>query len=404
MLNIPHEVKKQFEIIDTIIYTNAKKVQRAFGEARISQSDFSYVTGYGYGDTGREKTEKVFASFFGAEDALVRPQIVSGTHAITLGLFAILRPGDELLVFGNPYKTFEEVIGKRGKNQGSLKEWGISYKILPFTTNLNELEIIFQNNISSKTKLLFLQKSRGYELRPSLLNEEIKLIIKIAKKYNPNLIVFVDNCYGEMVETTEPIEMGADLVAGSLIKNLGAGIAPTGGYLAGKRELIEQAAYRLTAPGLGKEVGPSLGIARNILQGFYFAPKVVGEAHKIAVLLAYFLELAGIEVLPGPFAKRGDIVQTLIFHEKDKMLNFVQSVQKISPIDNFVTIEPSLLPGYDAPVVMASGSFVSGSSIDLSADGPFVPPYIVYYQGGIALEYGIMLVESLSDKFSINYF
>ena len=252
--------------------------------------------------------------------------------------------------------------------------------------------------------MLFLQKSRGYELRPSLLNKEIKLIIKTAKKYKPDLIIFVDNCYGEMVETTEPIEAGADLIAGSLIKNLGAGIAPTGGYLAGKKELIEQAAYRLTAPGLGREVGPSLGLARSILQGFYFAPKVVGEALKIAVLLSYFLEQKGIEVLPGPFADRGDIVQTLIFKDKQKMLDFVQAVQRVSPIENYVLIEPSLLPGYDAPVVMASGSFVAGSSIDLSADGPFVPPYVVYFQGGIALEYGLLLLEELKSKFSLNYF
>ncbi|NYE58159.1 methionine gamma-lyase family protein [Carboxydothermus ferrireducens] len=404
MLKIPQDVKTQFELIDTVVYQNAQKVQKAFREARISYSDFVFTTGYGYGDTARDKMETVFASYFGAEDALVRPQIVSGTHAITLGLFAVLRPGDELLIFGNPYKTFEEVIGKRGKNQGSLKEWGITYKILPFTTNPEDLEVIFQNNIQKNTRMLFIQKSRGYDLRPTLLNEEIKLIIKIAKKYSSNLVVLVDNCYGEMVEPCEPIEMGADLIAGSLIKNLGAGIAPTGGYLAGKKELIEQAAYRLTAPGLGKEVGPSLGFARDILQGFYFAPKVVGEALKIAVLLAYFLEKTGVEVLPEAFSKRGDIVQTLIFRDKEKMLKFVQTVQEYSPIDNFVTIEPSLLPGYDSPIVMASGSFVAGSSIDLSADGPFIPPYVVYFQGGIALEYGMILIESFYEKFSLNYF
>ena len=404
MLKLPKDVKRQFELIDNTVYFNAHKVLDAFREARLSQVDFNFSTGYGYGDSGREKTETVFAAFFKAEDALVRPQIVSGTHAITLGLFAVLRPGDELLVFGNPYKTFEEVIGKRGNNQGSLKEWGISYKILPFTTNPEELEILFQNNLSSKTKMLFLQKSRGYELRPSLRNEEIKLIINTARKYKADLIVFVDNCYGEMVEMSEPVEVGADLIAGSLIKNLGAGIAPTGGYLAGKKELIDQAAFRLTAPGLGKEVGPSLGLARPILQGFYFAPKVVGEALKIAVLLSYFLEQKGIEVIPGPFADRGDIVQTLIFKDKQKMLDFVQAVQRVSPVENYVLIEPSLLPGYDAPVVMASGSFVAGSSIDLSADGPFVPPYVVYFQGGIALEYGLLLLEELKSKFSLNYF
>jgi len=404
MLKLPKDVKRQFELIDNTVYFNAHKVLDAFREARLSQVDFNFSTGYGYGDSGREKTETVFAAFFKAEDALVRPQIVSGTHAITLGLFAVLRPGDELLVFGNPYKTFEEVIGKRGNNQGSLKEWGISYKILPFTTNPEELEILFQNNLSSKTKMLFLQKSRGYELRPSLRNEEIKLIINTARKYKADLIVFVDNCYGEMVEMSEPVEVGADLIAGSLIKNLGAGIAPTGGYLAGKKELIDQAAFRLTAPGLGKEVGPSLGLARPILQGFYFAPKVVGEALKIAVLLSYFLEQKGIEVIPGPFADRGDIVQTLIFKDKQKMLDFVQAVQRVSPVENYVLIEPSLLPGYDAPVVMASGSFVAGSSIDLSADGPFVPPYVVYFQGGIAFEYGLLLLKELKSKFSLNYF
>lgn len=383
-----NEAKSVFESIDEVKQINQLKVIKAMQDNKLSDSHFNGTTGYGYDDRGRDVLDSVYANVFGAEDALVRHQIVSGTQALTLCLFGNLRPGDELVaVTGKPYDTLEEVIGIRGENCGSLKEFGISFKQVELRQDGKpDLEKI-RATVSSKTKMAMIQRSRGYSWRDALLIEDIKNIIEIIREVNSDIIVMVDNCYGEFVEEKEPIEVGADLVAGSLIKNPGGGLAVTGGYIAGKRELVEQAAYRLTSPGLGKEVGASLGNNRLMFQGLFMAPHVVAESLKGAVFCAALMKLAGFETLPSVKSKRSDIIQAIKFNSEDCLIAFCQGIQKGSPVDSYVTPQPWDMPGYDSPVIMAAGAFVQGSSIELSADAPIKAPYIAYMQGGLVYEH-----------------
>lgn len=383
-----NDAKKVFEHIDEVKQINQLKVIKAMQDNKLSDSHFNGTTGYGYDDRGREVLDSVYANVFHAEDALVRHQIVSGTQALALCLFGNLRPGDELVaVTGKPYDTLEEVIGIRGENCGSLKEFGVSYKQVELKPDGKPDLDSIKATVSSKTKMAMIQRSRGYSWRDALCIEDIKNIIKTIKEINSEIIVMVDNCYGEFVEEVEPIEVGADIIAGSLIKNPGGGLAVTGGYIAGKRELVEQAAYRLTSPGLGKEVGASLGNNRLMFQGLFMAPHVVSESLKGAVFCAALMERAGFETLPGVNSKRSDIIQSVKFNNEDSLIAFCQGIQKGSPVDSYVTPQPWDMPGYDSPVIMAAGAFVQGSSIELSADAPIKEPYIAYMQGGLVYEH-----------------
>ena len=376
-----------YNLIDKIKRANQIKVIKAMQDNRVSDTHFNGTTGYGYDDRGREVLESVFASIFKAEDALVRQQIATGTHAIALCLYGNLRPGDELLsITGTPYDTFLQVIGVRGSGQGSLKEYGTSYRQVDL---LSDSEIDYEGvkkAINSKTKMIFIQRSRGYEWRPALSIEHIEKVIKFVKDIKENVIIVVDNCYGEFVEEKEPIEAGADLVAGSLIKNPGGGLALTGGYIAGKKEYVENASYRLNTPGLGKKVGPSLGQNRLFFQGLFMAPHVVAESLKGAVFCSKLMNMLGFKTSPSYDDKRGDIIQAIKFESPEKMIAFCQGIQKGSAVDSYVTPEPWNMPGYDCPVIMAAGTFVQGASIELSADSPLKPPYIAYMQGGLVFE------------------
>lgn len=382
------DAQKVFEKIDNIKQLNQLKVIKAMQDNKLSDSHFNGTTGYGYDDRGREVLDNVYANVFRAEDALVRHQIVSGTQALALCLFGNLRPGDELVaVTGKPYDTLEEVIGIRGENCGSLKEFGVKYKQVELKPDGRpDLEQI-RKVVSPSTKMAMLQRSRGYSWRDALCIEDIKKVIETIKSINSSIIIMVDNCYGEFVEEVEPIEVGADIIAGSLIKNPGGGLALTGGYIAGKRELVEQAAYRLTSPGLGKEVGASLGNNRLMFQGLFMAPHVVAESLKGAVFCAALMERAGFETLPSISAKRSDIIQAVKFNNEQSLIAFCQGIQKGSPVDSYVTPQPWDMPGYDSPVIMAAGAFVQGSSIELSADAPIKSPYIAYMQGGLVYEH-----------------
>lgn len=396
------DAKAVFESIDEVKQINQLKVIKAMQDNKLSDSHFNGTTGYGYDDRGRDVLDSVYASVFGAEDALVRHQIVSGTQALTLCLFGNLRPGDELVaVTGKPYDTLEEVIGIRGENCGSLKEFGVSYKQVELNKDGKPDLDNIKNTVSSKTKMAMIQRSRGYSWRDALCIDDIKKIIKTIKEVNSNIIVMVDNCYGEFVEEVEPIEVGADLIAGSLIKNPGGGLAVTGGYIAGKRELVEQAAYRLTSPGLGKEVGASLGNNRLMFQGLFMAPHVVAESLKGAVFCAALMKRVGFETLPSVNSKRSDIIQSIKFNNEDSLIAFCQGIQKGSPVDSYVTPQPWDMPGYDSPVIMAAGAFVQGSSIELSADAPIKAPYIAYMQGGLVYEHvklgNIIALQKLLD-------
>lgn len=382
------DAQKAFEQIDGIKQLNQLKVIKAMQENKLSDSHFNGTTGYGYDDRGREVLDSVYANIFKAEDALVRHQIVSGTQALALCLFGNLRPGDELVaVTGKPYDTLEEVIGIRGENCGSLKEFGIKYKQVELRPDGKpDIEQI-KNVVTPTTKMAMIQRSRGYSWRDALCIEDIRNVINTIKSINNSIIVMVDNCYGEFVEEVEPIEVGADIIAGSLIKNPGGGLALTGGYIAGRRELVEQAAYRLTSPGLGKEVGASLGNNRLMFQGLFMAPHVVAESLKGAVFCAALMERAGFETLPSVQAKRSDIIQAVKFNNEQSLIAFCQGIQKGSPVDSYVTPQPWDMPGYDSPVIMAAGAFVQGSSIELSADAPIKSPYIAYMQGGLVYEH-----------------
>lgn len=390
--------KKQFNKIEEIVEHNQQRMLSAFVKNGVSETDLGISTGYGYGDRGRETLDKVYASYFKAEDALVRHSFVSGTHALSVALFGVLRPGDTMLcVTGEPYDTLSGVIGTSKKMDGSLKDFGINYEQVDLTVdgNINFNEIC--KKVTKKVKVVYVQRSRGYSLRPSLYISDIEKIVKLAKKANENCIVVVDNCYGEFVEKLEPTMVGADLAAGSLIKNPGGGIAPTGGYIVGRKSLVEQCAYRLTAPGLGKEVGATLGTNRELFLGTFNAPTVTGEAVKSAVFAAALFNLLSFEVSPAYDAPRADIVEVLKLRGKEKLISFCKAIQSASPVDSFVTPEPWDMPGYDSQVIMAAGAFTLGSSLELSADAPLREPYAVFLQGGVnfySAKLAIMLAAS----------
>lgn len=375
--------KEQFDYIEEVTEYNQLKVQKAFINNGISESHFVNSTGYGYGDRGRETLDKVWAEVFGAEDALVRHNFTCGTHTLATALFGVLRPGDKMLcVTETPYDTIHGVIGISGEGMGSLKDFGVEYSEVPLKNERLDFDAI-ENAVNDSTTMVYIQRSRGYELRPSLSVDEIGKVCDIVKKKNPNVIVMVDNCYGEFVEKTEPTQVGADLIAGSLIKNAGGGIATTGGYIAGRHDLVEKCAYRLTTPGLGKEVGATLGMNRELYMGLFFAPHTVGEALKSAVFISALFESFGYSVTPKYNEIRHDIVQCLGLENAESLVAFCQGIQSGSPIDSFVLPEPWDMPGYDSKVVMAAGAFTLGSSIELSADAPIREPYYAWIQGGL---------------------
>jgi cystathionine beta-lyase family protein involved in aluminum resistance len=385
---IVEEVEKQIaevhKEIDARIEANQFRVLKSFQKHRVSDSHFMPSTGYGYDDIGRDTLERVYADVFGGEAGLVRPQIISGTHAISIALFGVLRPGDELLyITGKPYDTLEEIVGTRGSGVGSLKEFGISYDSVSLTT---EGKIDFkavQKKIKPNTKMIGIQRSKGYATRPSFTISDIKEMITFVKEIKNDVVVFVDNCYGEFVEELEPCHVGADLMAGSLIKNPGGGIAKTGGYIVGKQKWVEACSYRMTSPGIGAEAGASLYSLQEMYQGFFLAPHVVGQALKGAVFTAAMLERLGMNSSPKWNAKRTDLIQSVQFDNRDKMVAFCQAIQFASPINSYVTPHPSYMPGYEDDVIMAAGTFIQGASIELTADGPIRPPYVAYVQGGL---------------------
>ena len=394
--------KEAFKKIDEVSAYNENKVLKAFADNRISASHLIGTTGYGYDDMGRDTLDKVFAQSFGAEDALVRHSFVSGTHALTVALFGMLRTGDTLVaVTGAPYDTLEEVIGIRGEGNGSLKDYGINYRqvdLLP--DGYPDIETIKKEVVGAK--VAHIQRSRGYSFRPSLTVDEIGKIVSEIKKVSPDTIVFVDNCYGEFVEKKEPTEVGADLIVGSLIKNPGGGIAETGGYIAGRKDLIEQCAYRLTSPGIGREAGCSLNQNRSLYMGFFYAPSVVANAVKVSVFASALLSELGFDVYPRFDEYRTDIIAAISLGNAEKMVAFCQGIQKGSPIDAYVSPEPWAMPGYDSEVIMAAGAFTMGSSIELSADGPLREPYAVWLQGGLTYNTGktgvLLAVQSMLEK------
>ena len=380
---IEEHLKERFEEIDKRAEFNQMKVIKAMQDNRVSDIHFAATTGYGYNDLGRDTLEAVYASAFHGESALVRPQLTCGTHALAVALASNLRPGDELLSpVGKPYDTLEEVIGIRD-SVGSLKEYGVSYRQVDL---LPDGSFDFENirkAINEKTKLVTIQRSKGYATRPTLSVARIGELISFIKSIKPEVICMVDNCYGEFVETIEPTDVGADMIVGSLIKNPGGGLAPIGGYIVGRKDCIERAAYRLSAPGLGKEVGASLGLNQSFYQGFFLAPTVVAGALKGAVFAANVYEKLGFDVIPNGTESRHDIIQAITFGKPEGVIAFCQGIQAAAPVDSYVAPEPWDMPGYDAPVIMAAGAFVQGSSIELSADGPIKPPYAVYFQGGL---------------------
>ena len=399
---IEASLKERFEEIDKVAEYNQLKVVRAMQECRVNDTCFNYASGYGYNDPGRDKLEEVYAKAFHTEAALVRPQITCGTHALALALAANLRPGDELLSpAGKPYDTLEEVIGIR-ESKGSLAEYGITYK----QVNLLEDGTFDYENIrkaiNEKTKLVTIQRSKGYQTRPSFSVKQIGELIAFVKSIKPELICMVDNCYGEFVETIEPSDVGADMIVGSLIKNPGGGLAPIGGYIAGTEACVENCAYRLTSPGLGKEVGASLGVMQSFYQGFFLSPTVVAGALKGAIFAANIYEKLGFPVIPNGTESRHDIIQAVTLGSPEAVIAFCKGIQAAAPVDSYVSPEPWPMPGYDSDVIMAAGAFVQGSSIELSADGPIKPPYAVYFQGGLTwahAKFGIMMsLEHLVRK------
>lgn len=399
-------LKERFEKIDEIAELNQLKVLKAFRKNRVSEACLHGTTGYGYNDLGRETLEQVYADIFHTEDALVRPQITCGTHALALALMSNLRPGDELLSpVGKPYDTMEEVIGIR-ESKGSLKEYGISYRQVDLLPGDKFDYENIKNAINEKTKVVTIQRSKGYQTRKTFSVNEIGELISFIKGIKPDVIVMVDNCYGEFTELIEPSDVGADMVVGSLIKNPGGGLAPIGGYIAGTKECIENAAYRLTSPGLGREVGASLEVLRSFYQGIFLSPTVVASALKGAIFAASIYEKLGFKVVPSASEDRHDIIQAVEFGSADKLVAFCEGIQFASPIDSYVTPEPWEMPGYDSLVIMAAGAFISGASIELSADGPLREPYAAYFQGGITwphVKFGILnSLQRLVDKGLVN--
>ena len=387
---VEEDLKPIFNEIDEVCLKNSLKVLQAFQKNNLSETHLNSSTGYGIDEPGRNKIEEIYSHIFKAEDALVRTQLISGTHALAIALSAILRPGDTMLsISGDPYDTLQTVIGL-GENvsKSSLKSYGIKYEQIDLINNEFDIKKIIDRVSKKDIKLIEIQKSIGYSTRKSLLISQIEEIIKEIRKVNNEVIIMVDNCYGEFVEEKEPIEVGADLAVGSLMKNLGAGIATSGAYIVGRKDLIELCSERLTAPGIGKEIGPSLNQNTSFLKGLFFAPSVVSSSLKTAVFASKMLEELGFNTKPKYDEKRGDIVQTIIFNDEQKLIKFCQGIQKASPIDSFVTPEPSDMGGYEDKVIMASGSFTEGSTIELSCDGPIRSPYIAYLQGGLTFEYG----------------
>ncbi len=399
-----YTLREQFRRIDENAEFNQLKVLAAMQQEKVGEACLMGTTGYGYDDIGRDTLERVYAAVFHTEDALVRPQITCGTHALALALMSNLRPGQKLYSpVGKPYDTLEEVIGIR-PSRGSLAEYGIGYvqtDLLP-DGEFDEPGIEKTLKANPDIKLVTIQRSKGYQTRPTLSPQRIGSLISFIKSIRPDVWCMVDNCYGEFVERVEPTDLGADLVVGSLIKNPGGGLAPIGGYLAGNKELIENAAYRLTSPGLGKEVGASLGILPNFYQGLFLAPTVTASALKSAIFAAAAYERLGCDVLPGGHEDRYDIIQAITFHDPDKLIAFCQGIQAAAPVDSFVTPEPWDMPGYDSPVIMAAGAFVSGSSIELSADGPIREPYTAYFQGGLTWPHGklgiLKTIQFMADR------
>ncbi len=380
---ILEDLKERFEGYDKVCEYNQLKVLQAMQECRVSEACFMPSSGYGYNDLGRDTLEKVYAKIFSCEDALVRPQITCGTHALAIALSSQLRPGDELLsISGKPYDTLEEVIGIR-PGIGSLKEYGITYSQVDLMPDGSFDTEGIKQAVNSRTKVVAIQRSKGYQTRPSLSVSSIADAIKLVKSIREDIIVMVDNCYGEFVELTEPSDVGADMTVGSLIKNPGGGLAPLGGYIAGTNECIEKAAYRLTSPGLGKEVGATLDINRTLFQGLFLAPTVTCAALKGAVFAANIYEKLGFEVVPSATESRHDIIQAVTLGSEKAVCAFCNGIQSAAPVDSHLTAEPWDMPGYDSKVIMAAGAFVSGSSIELSADAPIKPPYAVYFQGGL---------------------
>lgn len=395
-------LKERFESIDKTAEYNQLKVVKAMQEAKVSEACLTGTSGYGYNDLGRDTLEAVYAKIFHTEDALVRPQITCGTHALALALMSNVRPGDEILSpVGKPYDTLEEVIGIR-ESKGSLKEYGVSYAQVDLLPDGEFDYEGIKRAIKPNTKLVTIQRSKGYEPRKTLSVDRIGQLISFIKSIREDIICMVDNCYGEFVETIEPTDVGADMAVGSLIKNPGGGLAPIGGYIVGKKECIENAAYRLTSPGLGKEVGASLGILSSFYQGLFLAPTVVASALKGAVFAANILENLGFSVVPDGSESRHDIIQAVTFGSPEGVIAFCKGIQAAAPVDSFVTPEPWDMPGYDSKVIMAAGAFVSGSSIELSADGPIKPPYAVYFQGGLTFphaKFGILkAVQELKNS------
>ena len=376
-------LKDRFQEFDATAEYNQLKVIRAMQENRVSEGCFNYASGYGYNDQGRDTLEAVYASAFHTEAALVRPQITCGTHALALALSANLRPGDELLSpVGKPYDTLEEVIGIR-PSRGSLAEYGVTYRQVDLLDDGYFDYPAIEAALNERTKLVTIQRSKGYQTRPSFSVTQIGELIAFVKKIRPDVICMVDNCYGEFVELQEPSDVGADMVVGSLIKNPGGGLAPIGGYIAGREDLIENCSYRLTSPGLGREVGASLGVMQSFYQGLFLAPTVVASALKGAILAANIYETCGFKVVPDGKESRHDIIQAVELGTPEGVIAFCQGIQAAAPVDSYVTPEPWAMPGYDSDVIMAAGAFVQGSSIELSADAPIKPPYAVYFQGGL---------------------
>ncbi len=394
-------LKDRFAELDRVSEYNQLKVIRAMQECNVAENCLSGTTGYGYNDVGREKLEAVYAKIFNTEDALVRPQITCGTHALSVALAANLRPGDELYSpAGKPYDTLEEIIGIRA-SKGSLAEYGITYKETALRKDGSFDYDSIAGSITEKTKMVNIQRSKGYQTRPSFSVEQIGELISFVKRIKPDVIVMVDNCYGEFVEVMEPSDVGADLVVGSLIKNPGGGLAPIGGYIAGRADLIENCAYRLSAPGLGKEVGATLQVMNLFYQGLFLAPVVVSAAIKGAVFAANVYEKLGFHVIPNGTQSRHDIIQAVTLGSADAIIAFCRGIQAAAPVDSFVVPEPWAMPGYDSEVIMAAGAFVAGSSIELSADAPIREPYAVYFQGGLTFphaKFGILkTLQYLSD-------
>ena len=392
------EIQEELDRVDEIAEANSLKVLMAFNKNNLSENHFNSTTGYGYNDEGRDIIEKIYADIFKAEDALVRSQFISGSHALTVCLFALLRPGDILLsITGKPYDTLDEVIGIV-ENNSSLKSFNVDYKQIDLVDDDFDYEAIEKCLKENKIKVIEIQRSKGYSTRKSICIDKVEKVIKFIKNIDKDVIIMIDNCYCEFVSKKEPIEVGADIVVGSLIKNLGGGIAPNGAYIVGRKDLVYLASERLNLPGEAKEVGPSLGMNKQLLQGLYMAPSVVASSLKTAILTSYVMENIGYNVEPKYNEERADIVQNIIFNDEEKLIKYVQSIQESSPVDSYVVPEPWDMPGYSDKVIMAAGTFTQGSSIELSCDGPIRSPYIAYQQGSLTYEYGKIAVMNILNN------